>query len=235
MGGLLVLSLFYSYMWGAAKVVASTDTFWKKALVVLLAILIPTADAIYGRIKLKTMCEADAGLRIHRTVDNVAGFSTGESSPYQSWVEEYGYSYVEGYRFGKNNQQTITYLADASGKAVTKIEPKGVLRSRYLLTKGESDSRTYLRSWTSIVDLETNETMAIDTTIIFFGGWVERAIEGLYAARGTADYCPKDDHYRRLIKLVTHTLKPIPKELGAGLVPQDVSSDTPPPPHSPAP
>lgn len=74
MGGLLVLVLIGLYVWGAYKIVRRTPPIWAKALVVIAAVLIPTADAVYGRYKLKQICAAEGGLRIYRVVEGVAGF-----------------------------------------------------------------------------------------------------------------------------------------------------------------
>jgi len=62
MGGLAVLLLLGFYLWGAYKIVRLAKPRWAKALVILVVILIPTADAVYGRIKLRQMCEAEGGL-----------------------------------------------------------------------------------------------------------------------------------------------------------------------------
>jgi hypothetical protein len=208
-GGLLVLFLIGLYVTGANKLVRRTQPIWAKALIVIAALLIPTADAIYGSKNFKEMCKADAGLRIHRSVENVEGFSTGNSSPYESWVTKFGYSYVEGYRFGEQNKETMRYVSDRDGKAHLIFEKNGVLKSRYLLTDTKDDSRMYLRRQDVIKDLVTNEILATNTTLIYFGGWVERGINGLYASRGTNDYCPKTEGYKALVDLVTQTLQPV--------------------------
>ena len=74
MGGLLGLLLIGLYIGGAYKIVQWIKPIWGKTLAVVVVVLIPTADAVYGRIKLKQMCEADGGLKIYRTVEGVEGF-----------------------------------------------------------------------------------------------------------------------------------------------------------------
>jgi hypothetical protein len=208
MGLLLILFLLVIYLLIARKCTRSVKG-WLKLPVVIFFVLVPTADAVYGRAKLSAMCREDSGVKFNKSVPDVEGFSTGKSKPYEDWVTKYGYSYVEGYRFGLPSSGILRFVYEGENKVVEKIDVKGVLTSRYQLERRETDSGTYLHRQESVVDLATKETLATDTTIIYFGGWLERAISGLYASRETADYCPKnDDSYGRLVLLVTTTLKP---------------------------
>jgi hypothetical protein len=56
MGGLLVLVLVGLYLWIAYVAVRKVPKVWGKALALVVVVLIPTADAVYGRIKLKHLC-----------------------------------------------------------------------------------------------------------------------------------------------------------------------------------
>ena len=71
MGGLLFFFLIGLYIWVASKFVRRARPWWGKVVLVLVFILIPTADAFYGRIRLKQMCEAEGGLKINRVVKGV--------------------------------------------------------------------------------------------------------------------------------------------------------------------
>ena len=62
MAGLLILALISGYIYLAWWAIQKPRAMWMKALLLLAFILIPTADAVYGRIKLKQLCEKEGGL-----------------------------------------------------------------------------------------------------------------------------------------------------------------------------
>jgi hypothetical protein len=118
MGGLLVLALIAGYIWGAAKLFKHVGPYWAKALVVVAAILIPTADAVYGRIKLKQMCEAEGGLHIYRVVEGAEGFDALSLGPDDEWILKYGYRFVEGDEInGKKSRLSL----QPDGKVVREV------------------------------------------------------------------------------------------------------------------
>src|SRR3989304_2288943 len=95
---LLVLFLLGAsvWVWVAYKVVRRIKPNWGKALAVAVFVLIPTADAVYGRIKLKQLCEAEGGVKIYRTVEGVEGFYGFPMSPAPEWLTKHGYRFLEG-------------------------------------------------------------------------------------------------------------------------------------------
>lgn len=100
MGGLAVLVIVGLYVFIAYKVMKVVERKWLKAVVIGVALLIPTADAIYGRIKLKRMCEAEAGLKVFRVVEHVEGFMASTAD--ESWIKQYGFLFSEGERTSKH-------------------------------------------------------------------------------------------------------------------------------------
>ena len=56
MGALLILFLVIAYLVISIWAVAKVRSGWGKLVALTLAVLIPTADAVYGRMKLKALC-----------------------------------------------------------------------------------------------------------------------------------------------------------------------------------
>ena len=56
MAALLIFFLTWLYYRAVRKVLKRVKPYWGKALVIVIALLIPTADAVYGRYKLKRLC-----------------------------------------------------------------------------------------------------------------------------------------------------------------------------------
>lgn len=185
MGGLLILFLMGLYLWGAYRIVRRTPPLWGKALVVLAALLIPTADAVYGRYRLKEMCAAEGGLRIYRVMENVAGFEDPKSRPDESWIGAGKFQFVEGEELsGKRSRLSLrpdgTYLHEV---AITPI-------SEYVYEKEHgNDKDIYYRYEQRIRVRATGEVLGRYIDFNYAGGWVSRMINGIYAARGTAGTC----------------------------------------------
>lgn len=201
MGGLLVLALIGGYVWGATKLFKRASTYWAKALIVAIAILIPTADAVYGRIKLKQMCKAEGGLHIYRVVEEVKGFDDPSGPPSDEWITQYGYRVVEGTELG-GKRSRLTLQSDGKINREEGITPM----TEYIYEMDKGDSReVYLRSGSHIRARSTGEVLARDVNINYAGGWFERFVNGLYAARGTAGTCGP---IVPIHKLIFSTLKP---------------------------
>ena len=202
MGGLLVLSLIAGYIWGAAKLFKRVGPYWMKALVVVAAILIPTADAVYGRIKLKQMCETEGGLHVYRVVEEVEGFDALSLGPDDEWILKYGYRFVEGEELG-GKRSRLSLQPD--GKIVREVGITPI--TEYIFEWDKGDSRdVFDRSGTHIRVRSTGEIISRYVNINYAGGWFERFVNGLYASRGTAGMCGP---VVSVHELVTKTLKPI--------------------------
>lgn len=202
MGGLLVLFLIGLYVWVAYKVVRRARPIWGKALIVVVAILIPTADAVYGRYKLMEMCAAEGGLRIYRVVEGVAGFDDPKSRPTEGWLTKHGYQFIEGEelsgkRFRLSRRPDGTFLRE---EGITPI-------SEYVYEIELGDAKDiFYRIEQRIRVRATGEILSRAVNFSYAGGWFERFVNGLYAARGTAGTCGPDVDITRF---VAQTLKPI--------------------------
>lgn len=203
MGGLLVLALIAGYIWCAAKLFKHAGSYWAKALVVAAVILIPTADAVYGRIKLRQMCEAEGGLHIYRVVEGVEGFDALSLGPDDEWILKHGYRFVEGVELG-GKRSRVSLQPD--GKTVREVGVTPI--TEYIFEWDEGDSRdVFDRSGTHIRVRSTGEILSRYVNINYAGGWFERFVNGLYASRGTAGTCGP---VVSVHELVAKTLKPRP-------------------------
>jgi hypothetical protein len=200
MGGLLVLFLIGLYIWIAFKIVRHTRPLWGKGLIIVAAILIPTADAVYGRYKLKEMCAAEGGLRIYRVVEGVAGFDNPRSEPIEQWLRREGYKFIEGEELsGKRSRLSLR----PDGTVFREVGVTPISEYVYGDTLGKSDD-VFLRIEKSIRVRSTGEVLSRAVNISYAGGWFERFVAGIYAARGTAGICGPDIY---ITELVTKTLK----------------------------
>jgi hypothetical protein len=204
MGGLLVLALIGGYIWGATKLFKRAGTYWTKALIIVAALLIPTADAVYGRIKLKQMCEAEGGLHIYRVVEGVEGFFDA-GPPDDEWIFKYGYRFVEGNEIGGKSSRLSLH---PDGKIVKEVGVTPIAKYGYEYDKGDSRD-IFDRSGTHIRVRNTDEILSRYVNISYSGGWFERFVNGLYAARGTAGTCGP---VVSVHEIVGKTLKPIKQE-----------------------
>lgn len=212
MGGLLILFLGALYVWGAFKVVSLVKLSWAKVLLVLLFILIPTADAIYGRIKLRQMCAKEGDLKIYRIVEGVDGFYEGDSRPSGSWIKEHGYRFVEG----KGLDGRIMRLSLKPDGQISE-ETDSVMRSRYRYEYFGSDfGDGYTRVEQQIKDLITGEVLANAPNISYEGGWVEQLIAGIYASKGFAGACKEGVDRIWPDQIISRTLKPRSDSLRGG-------------------
>lgn len=205
MGGLLILFLIGLYVWGTYKIVRRTPPQWGKALIVIAALLIPTADAVYGRYKLGEMCAAEGGLHIYRVVEDVAGFDNPKFQPDEGWLTANGYKFVEGEELsGKRSRLSRrpdgTFLRE---EGITPI-------SEYVFEYELGDAKDiFIRIEKRIRVKATGEILSRAVNFSYAGGWFERFVAGLYAARGTAGPCgPSID----ITQLISQTLKPIRSE-----------------------
>ena len=193
MSGLGVLFVIGLYIFLANKILKTAKTTLAKAIVWMLILLVPTSDAIYGRIKLKQMCKAEAGLKVYRVAEHVDGFMT--HSFYDYWVKEHGYNFTEEYfnvrpvldidqikvDIYKNRKQLRRYSMRDGQVNIEQVNweigntpyPK----SQYRFSEVYYELKdTFGRGQYLITDLTTAEILATDTVFGFNGGWAERLL-----------------------------------------------------------
>lgn len=201
MGGLGFLFVVALYIFVAYKVVAAMERRWIKAVAIIVVLLIPTADAIYGRIKLRNMCEAEAGLKVFRVAEHVEGFMDDYR---EYWIKEGKYQFAED--MPKNGK--VTRYSKQNGQIVR--EDNVMPRSQYRVSSTFGNTKDiYLRSQ-FVVETLQGEILATDTQIAFNGGWAERFLAKFSDAGGGAVTWCGNTELNPLVrheKLVTTTLK----------------------------
>mgnify|MGYP000147736909 CR=1 FL=1 len=202
MAALLIFFLAWLYYRVVRKVLKRVKPYWGKALVIVIALLIPTADAVYGRHKLKRLCAQEGGPHIYRVVEGVKGFESPSILLDKSWLGIGKYQFVEGEEYpGKYSRLSLrpdgTYLREVD------ISPQSEYAHKYIPGKikdiySKSEQRVYVRA--------TGEVLGRYVNISYAGGWVERAINGLYAARGNSGICERRIMHRE--EFILKVLKP---------------------------
>ena len=201
MGGLAVLALLVLYGFLAMMVFNAAKTTSTKVIALLLILLIPTADAIYGRIKLQQMCKAEGGLKVYRVAHNVEGFMASTADG--DWIRQYGYQFSEGYRSpGKYYR-----ISKQSGQIV--VEENVNPQSKFVekLTTLDNNGGLYFRQYYSIETIPSGEVLATDTQIGFRGGWAERLI-AVFSDAGIGAVALCNSTGLDYKKLILATLKP---------------------------
>lgn len=205
MGGLGALVVIGLYIFIVYNVVRLVKYRWHKAVALVIVILIPTADAIYGRIKLKSMCDAEAGLKINRVVEHVDGFMD-ETSSLDFWVKEQGYRFTEGRL--TSDGKTNRYSRQADGHITEEKHklPESQFRLRNVYP---AKNALFSRHGFLIEEIATGETLSMHIWLTFNGGWAERFLAWFSdAGGGNVARCPDaPDRLDGIKRLVNTTLK----------------------------
>lgn len=201
MGGLAVLALLGLYIFLATKVFKAAKTTSAKAIAVLLILLIPTADAIYGRFKLQQMCQAEGGLKVYQVAEHVEGFMASTADG--DWIRQYGYQFSEG------NRSTGKYYRISKQFGQILVEENVEPKSKFIvkLTTLDNRGKLYWRQFYSIETIPNGEVLTTETQIGFRGGWAERLIATFSdAGIGAVALCNSAGLNSQ--KLILLTLKP---------------------------
>jgi hypothetical protein len=197
MAGLLALGALGLYVLGGYILVRRARQVWIKIVLIVLLVLIPSADTVYGRLLLEKMCAEEGGARIYRPVNGVEGFySRGLGD---RWVRELGYKFVESREGEKLVRLSISGNGQIERQTVT------TLQSRYTLERREERTGGYLKVTYEVVHASTRETLGRFVDINFYGGWVNRliSIDGPTRVAHCAD--EGDASY---VTMVTSVLRP---------------------------
>jgi len=209
MGGLAVLLLLGFYLWGAYKIVRLAKPRWAKALVILVVILIPTADAVYGRIKLRQMCAAEGGFKINHVASGVDGFLIDQGAS-DFWIKQYGYQYNEG---GERPDQRVNRYVLRDGAIALEWNVPSLARYEARFVRPNMREQ-FERDEYLVRDRKNDEVLGKYVQIGFRGGWAEQMLRGFSdAGAGWAASCGQQDP-RIFESLILKTLKPTPNIKG---------------------
>lgn len=220
MGGLAVLFLLGLYFVLAVLVIVKVKRIWAKGLVLLAALLIPTADAVYGRYKLKQMCAAEAGLKVYRLAKGVEGFMGYPDEEYLTskyGFKKYGFKYVEQCDYPVLGHCYRLYYKEDYLIREQDIVPKSEYRFRYIhdYQMPNYEKHEFInRSQEVVENIATGEILATYTHLTFGGGWAERFLAMFSdAGPGNVAWCSTEPFLNKPYVdtnklLITSSLKP---------------------------
>lgn len=168
MGGLAVLFFIALYLVIAFKVIGKFKASRYKWLVVALVVLIPSGDAVVGRLYLKYLCAEEGGLKVYRVAEHVEGFMDATfTNGDDFWVKEHGYKYSE---YAAVNGLVVRYSSQ-NGQIVReeKVPPKSQYQVRYVW-----NGDVFVRAEHRVETVGGLELLASYTGFSFHGGWAER-------------------------------------------------------------
>ncbi|MEC9411835.1 MAG: hypothetical protein VX829_04065 [Pseudomonadota bacterium] len=202
MGGLGILLIIVFYIALTVFLLIKAKSMMAKLLMFIIAILLPTADAVYGRYKLKQMCGSEGGLKIYHVANNVKGFM-GYANV--DMIKKYGYDYVEECHY-----KSICYGYYKDGGEIVRkddISPKSkyLIKKEFELKNGKYGYQKYL-----IEDIKLQNILATDTQLVFMGGWAEQFLGKFTGAGGgNVALCESSpDVLVRIENLISKTLLP---------------------------
>ncbi len=201
MGGLAVFSLIGLYIFAGYKFVKSIRPGYRKWLAIAALALIPTTDAVVGRIYLQHLCATEGGLKVYRVAQGVEGFINLGGDDVTA-VEKYGYKFSESTPVNG----LVNRYSKHDGKIVkeTKVIPQSKYRVRYS-TAGQKD--TYMRQTLVVETVPDGEVLATDVQIGFNGGWAERFLGGFSGAGASVFWCEYRDLNVSYREIILNTLK----------------------------
>jgi hypothetical protein len=187
MGGLGILLIIGLYLALTISVIVKVKPIWLKGLALLLALLIPTADAVYGRYKLKQMCEAEGGLKVYRIAHGVEGFITSTGN--ETSLNKYNFDFIEVNHGYNNVFKDVIRYSKRDGQIVA--EENVVPKSQYQVRSyHEGEDTLYLKYKHVVNMISTGEKLAEHTEIGFRGGWAEQFLAAFSdAGAGVVSWC----------------------------------------------
>lgn len=177
MGGLAILFVVGLYLAVGLWIVIKSPGWWR--LVALLAVvLIPTADALWGRyVTLPRLCK-DAGLKVYAKASKEGGLMLSTADDYL--LTKYGFPFVEGVDGAKKVYRRS--LRDGQPVLELEVQPlaKYEFKSVHLQHGAAFEGVSY-----QISERPSGKAIGEYSTYAFSGGWAERLI-GRFGDSGAA-------------------------------------------------
>lgn len=168
MGGLAMLAVVGLYLGVAIWTVVKSPGWWR--LVALLAVVvIPTADALWGRyVKLPRLCK-DAGLKVYAKASKEGGLMLSTADDYL--LTKYGFPFVEGVDGARKVYRRS--MRDGQPALEANVQPlaKYRLRATELWPAQGFEGTSY-----RIEEIESGRPVGEFATYAFTGGWAERLL-----------------------------------------------------------
>lgn len=204
MGGLAVLLAISLYLIAGYWAIKTTKASRFKWLVVAVVVLLPSADAIVGRVYLKYLCGKEGGLKVYRVAKHVEGFMSDTFWDGDYWLKNYGFQFSES----PPVNGLVTRYSIQNGILITEsnVPSKSLFRVRYV-----SNGETYVRAERRVEMIGSNEVLASYKGFSFRGGWAERFLAAFTdAGVGNVAFCDRDPSHSakyEVVQVVTSSLK----------------------------
>lgn len=179
MGGIGFLLVIFLYIVVSIALVAKAPTLKYKIVVLLAVLLIPTADAIYGRIKLNQLCEADGGLKIFKQPHSIEGYMTSNEHVDDYLVKKGVFKFSES----EEQQGVSTHVSMQNGELVYEKDVKPISKYKTYLGDSVQLDNAYGYQDSVVETYPEGEVVVRDREYFFRGGWAERFL-GSFADAG---------------------------------------------------
>jgi hypothetical protein len=212
MGGLGFLLTIILYVVIAIFVVRAFKRRWTRIVAAAVAILLPTTDAVIGRIYLKHLCETEGGPKVNRVLHGVEGFRwdggiamRAPDDETKRFLSRFGVRFIES-ELQKNGKVDRVSLIDGRVVRESGVTPRSAYLIRFM--RKERGSR-YVEQRNQIESVANGEIIASDSQFIFEGGWAEHLL-GRFADSGPGSVarCEGPPAFLRRETLVRKSLMP---------------------------
>ena len=217
MAGLLLIFLFACYLMLAFWLIGKVKYLWKKTIIIITLILIPTADEFYYKYKLKMYCENEAGLKIYKQVSRNEGLVDRDA-----FIPDYLKYFLVGFVERYDDISKITYRFERQlDGSINKISIK-YLTAPYEFKRKKMKSGAFIEKELQVLDRKSGEVLGKLSDLNYYGGWFNRNLLGslsdsgptLKSDCGISDSIKwKSELINKVFSKITHnkSFKPTPK------------------------
>jgi hypothetical protein len=210
MGGLGFLLTIILYVVIAVFAIRAFKRRRAKIIAAVIAVLLPTMDAVIGRTYLSHLCETEGGLVVNKVDHEAKGFRIlgGVFSGHESddslraWLSEHRVSYIEG-EYRKDGTVDRVWLENGVIKRERNVLSWSTIEVAYMPADVDE---LYPRDVYVARNVLTGEVLGTYTLIGFRGGWAEHSLGWFSdAGPGVVSWCqvPRgEDRRAELVKRV---------------------------------
>lgn len=188
MGGLGFLLVIGFYLWLTWRIVRNA---WSKSWkwgsgVLVVMVLLPTTDAVIGRLYLGHLCATEGGLHVTRVVEGVDGFYWVTS---ESDLKYFGYQFMEGSSHVIHRPPGTVARVSLRDGIVVKEDPVQPL-SQYEFDIINHGRGAYFDETSWVVRQRSDMSeLGRYSVFTFRGGWAEWLLSGFADGRGSVAAC----------------------------------------------
>lgn len=200
--GLSILIVIIIYIYIARLIIKKINDKKVRYIVLVIYILIPTWDIIPGKITFHYLCYKEAGEKIIKNVDSVAGFLNLIGGDPEYTINNYKYEYLESYdRRGSLKH----YVKSHDGIIVALHYDEPISEYSFYEKKHKYSFPWRIVRYNQIIEhIDSKEILAVRTRFSYSGGWVSRYLGNIGGGSSTCPRMPMS--YKDFFN---NTLKPV--------------------------